>query len=63
MNTLSFSELRSELLSIPADTKIHLFITADFCDFAVYSYICAAVDALVILPLFGEHYFFKYIVL
>lgn len=63
METLDLSELRSQLLSLPASTKIHLIIFSEFCSFANYDYICSSVDALVILHLFTEDYLFQYQIL
>lgn len=63
MDTIDLKELRSQLLSLDSGTKIHLFIFADFCSFGTYNYICSAVDALVILPLFNDGFLFKYQIL
>lgn len=63
METLVLEELRSQLLSLDASTKIHLIVFVDFCSFAHYDYICTSVDALVLLPLFTHDYLFKYQIL
>lgn len=63
METVDLNELRSQLLSLDANTIIDLYISADFCSFAFYNYICSAVDALVILPLFNDGYLFKFKIL
>lgn len=63
MDSLNLSELTADLLDLPADTKIDLYISADFCNFAFYNYICSAADALVILSLFVKDYSFKYKIL
>lgn len=63
MITFNFSEIQNELLSLSAATKIELCICADFCDFDICNYICTVVDALIILPLFGEDYLYTYKIL
>lgn len=60
MKKLSLSEVRRQLLLLDAGTKIHLFISTDCCKHSIYDYICTAVDAVVILPLFGEVYSYNY---
>lgn len=62
MDPLNLSEITSDLLDMPADTIIDLYISADFCSFAFYNYICSAVDALAILHIFTD-YSFKYKIL
>ena len=63
MENLSYLDFRVELLSLDAHTKISFDITANFCSFASYHYICTAVDALVILHLFSEGFSFTYQIL
>ena len=63
MKSLNVSELTSELLDLPADTKIDLHIYCSFCSFANYNYICSADDALAILHIFATDYSFQYKIL
>ena len=63
MKNLNLSELTSELLDLPADTKIDLYISSLICSFAFYNYICTVVDALAILHIFVNDYIFSYKIL